>query len=455
MTSPRLLSTDDITALLPLWTRAQAFTSTRTGWVRDVVGRVWQGAPHLPYFFVADFALALTQSPPSRRRPQDDEPAAERRQRRRYEDHIFNAMLTTAEWADASHPCQHLVGEAQLQRVVDTILAICAPLPPDPAGVLGSRHALQRAAPLPASAPTLSDDDDDWAMVRESRNRLTESVSSPLLTSHVLYELRHLQALPRASQRLALRQIRHQQDTLPSPSPALQQQMRLVSALAPEARVDDGGFPAGGFSSIRTGGPLENIVRSELLYRDLRVGDVDAFTHRVLDQQHLTYTREEAMTPSPVRQWRICIHAPHLLRQQMPPFSAQLQVLLFASIAEWVSVWQHLLGRSAVWADVVLLDRDDDDERCAEDISVLQSLFLDDLPYGRVRIGTDLPRADDVHVVSVGHQLPPSLHTSDTCTAVGLTHDGWNVDGQTFTPDVEGAADAHRAILLKTMRSAR
>ena len=149
------------------------------------------------------------------------------------------------------------------------------------------------AAVVSDEAPSV---DAGWvAWARRQREAVCAALRPHLLTPQDLWELTHIDHLPSASTRLALRQLREIADNITPLAPGWGAELlRRSREIATEETTDDD-FPAGGFEALSRRGRFENLVRSEMGYiGEASGGGPDLFDVRYAQGELMYYTRDDS-----------------------------------------------------------------------------------------------------------------------------------------------------------------
>ena len=145
------------------------------------------------------------------------------------------------------------------------------------------------------------------------------------------FELAHFDALDRPHRRLFARRVQ-ELATAAGPIDVARTRVRVESEEAATTVADEGTYPTGGIGEITTKGSIENLVRSELVYRMDDGSGVDLFALRWAEGDLLFYTRDAG---SLHRKRRALVFAldPTKMRIKDPRHATSLAVLAYSLIA--------------------------------------------------------------------------------------------------------------------------
>ena len=162
-----------------------------------------------------------------------------------------------------------------------------------------------------------------------------------LLREEDFFELAHFDALDRPHRRLFARRVQ-ELVTGAGPIDVARTRVRVESEEASTTVADEGSYPTGGIGEITTKGSIENIVRSELVYR-MFDGPVDLFALRWAEGDLLFYTRDAG---SLHRKRRALIFAldPSRMRVKDPRHATSLGVLAYSLIGRTADDLLELFG---------------------------------------------------------------------------------------------------------------
>lgn len=152
-----------------------------------------------------------------------------------------------------------------------------------------------------------------------------------LLREEDFFELAHYDALDRPHRRLFARRVQ-ELATAAGPIDVARTRVRVESEEASTQVQDEGSYPTGGIGEITTKGTIENLVRSELVYRMDDASGVDLFALRWAEGDLLFYTRDAG---SLHRKRRALVFAldPSNMRVKDPRHATSLAVLAYSLIA--------------------------------------------------------------------------------------------------------------------------
>jgi hypothetical protein len=145
-----------------------------------------------------------------------------------------------------------------------------------------------------------------------------------------VFVLENQHALRGAAHRLALSQIAEATEVLESRLPRRARRSRSRAGHTATRIESESQYPIGGYASISTSGPLENLVSSELVYMDSGAA-VNLFDLRWASGELLKYTRDESVHARGQRRFTFAI-APDLERARIkdPEVPWQRLVMLLA-----------------------------------------------------------------------------------------------------------------------------
>lgn len=162
-----------------------------------------------------------------------------------------------------------------------------------------------------------------------------------LLREEDFFELAHFDALDRPHRRLFARRVQ-ELITAAGPIDVARTRVKVESEEASTAVADEGSYPTGGIGEITTKGSLENLVRSELVYR-MHDGPIDLFALRWAEGDLLFYTRDAG---SLHRKRRSLIFAldPSRMRVKDPRHPTSLAVLAYSLVGRTADDLLELFG---------------------------------------------------------------------------------------------------------------
>ncbi|HVO29587.1 MAG TPA: hypothetical protein VMV18_02580 [bacterium] len=170
-----------------------------------------------------------------------------------------------------------------------------------------------------------------------------------LLREEDFFELAHWDALDRPHRRLFARKVQELVSAA-GPIDVLRTGVRVESQEAATLVQDEGTYPTGGIGEITTHGSIENLVRSELVYRD-DAADVDLFALRWAEGDLLFYTRDSGALHRK-RRTLVFALAPHGLRVKDPRHATTRAVLAYSLIARCYEDLFELFGGEGARADL-------------------------------------------------------------------------------------------------------
>ena len=173
-----------------------------------------------------------------------------------------------------------------------------------------------------------------------------------LLQEEDFFELAHFDALDRPHRRLFARRVQ-ELVTAAGPLDVARTRVRVESEEATTQVADEGSYPTGGIGEITTKGSIENLVRSELVYR-LHDGPVDLFALRWAEGDLLFYTRDAG---SLHRKRRALVFAiePSAMRIKDPRHATSLAVLAYSLIARTADDLLELFGGEGARVEICLV----------------------------------------------------------------------------------------------------
>lgn len=171
-----------------------------------------------------------------------------------------------------------------------------------------------------------------------------------LLREEDFFELAHFDALDRPHRRLFARRVQ-ELVTAAGPIDVARTRVRVESEEASTAVADEGSYPTGGIGEITTKGSIENLVRSELVYRMDDSSGVDLFALRWAEGDLLFYTRDAG---SLHRKRRALVFAldPSRMRVKDPRHAASLAVLAYSLIGRTADDLLELFGGEGARVEV-------------------------------------------------------------------------------------------------------
>ena len=171
-----------------------------------------------------------------------------------------------------------------------------------------------------------------------------------LLHEEDFFELAHFDALDRPHRRLFARRVQ-ELVTAAGPIDVARTRVRVESEEASTAVTDEGSYPTGGIGEITTKGSIENLVRSELVYRLDDGSGIDLFALRWAEGDLLFYTRDAG---SLHRKRRALVFAldPSRMRVKDPRHATSLAVLAYSLIGRTADDLLELFGGEGARVEV-------------------------------------------------------------------------------------------------------
>ncbi len=170
-----------------------------------------------------------------------------------------------------------------------------------------------------------------------------------LLREEDFFELTHFEALDRPHRRLFARRV---QELVSGAGPidVARTGVKVESQEAATLVADEGTYPTGGIGEITTHGSIENLVRSELVYRDDTMA-VDLFALRWAEGDLLFYTRDSGALH---RKRRTLVFAldPSRLRMKDPRHPNSRAIVAYSLIARCVDDLMELFGGEGARAEL-------------------------------------------------------------------------------------------------------
>lgn len=171
-----------------------------------------------------------------------------------------------------------------------------------------------------------------------------------LLREEDFFELAHFDALDRPHRRLFARRVQ-ELVTAAGPIDVARTRVRVESEEASTAMADEGSYPSGGIGEITTKGTIENLVRSELVYRMDNGTGVDLFALRWAEGDLLFYTRD-AGSLHRKRRALVFLLDPSKMRVKDPRHAASLAVLAYSLIGRTADDLLELFGGEGARVDI-------------------------------------------------------------------------------------------------------
>lgn len=245
-----------------------------------------------------------------------------------------------------------------------------------------------------------------------------------LLTAADLFEIEQGTAAIRSDQKLALRQVFEvlgQLDLSPT------RQDRLPASrdeFLPTAIAAEGDFPAGGYHSLTTRGPIENLLHAQLAYME-DVAPPDLFDLKFLNNELLYYSRDDNVFTRRHHRlvWRL---HDDLVRARVPRAgqAAQPIICLLALIVACTRRLADHLGRDGLLVEIHSERRSSGRVALSDELELLERLLRDEVATGQVTITVPehskrAPGSSTVTSRAAG--TPDSTDASLTCGVVMVT----------------------------------
>ncbi len=231
------------------------------------------------------------------------------------------------------------------------------------------------------------------SMVRAAKRRAT------LLRPSDAFVVRHLQALRTPSDQLAFEQVADAATALGHWVPRRVRSQRPPAGSTPTTIRDDSVYPVGGYSSLATHGPIENLVSSELVYLEPEA-DLDLFDLRYAASELLKYTRDESVWTRAHRRIDLVLMPSALaLRVKVTDLPYQHAVMTQAAVVIATDRLLDWLSADDLEISVWVVDPNDAHR---DDVARLRLRLADPVTLGVVRIDS-VPTAD----VLSAHALAP------------------------------------------------
>lgn len=170
-----------------------------------------------------------------------------------------------------------------------------------------------------------------------------------LVREEDFFELAHFEALDRPHRRLFARRVQELVSAA-GPIDVSRTRVRVETQEASTMVADEGTYPTGGIGEITTKGSIENLVRSELVYRD-DSAEVDLFALRWAEGDLLFYTRDSGALHRK-RRALVFVIEPGKLRIKDPRHSTSLAVLAYSLVARAADDLLELFGGEGAHVDL-------------------------------------------------------------------------------------------------------
>ena len=223
--------------------------------------------------------------------------------------------------------------------------------------------------------------DEAWiAWARGQRASAVERLGDGrLFSAEDLWELAHIEELPRESTRRALREVHHAVARIGAVDPGSARTLRSKAQEVPVEDKDADSYPAGGFDALSNRGRFENLVRTEVVYvgeGQVETGGIDLFDVRFAEGELLFYTRDDSPLLDQRRELCAVIERPADLRYKHPELPAQTLVLIDALILRLQADSVLVFGPNGSTVTIVWLPESRDDRAAAEEERGLMAITL-------------------------------------------------------------------------------
>lgn len=325
--------------------------------------RAARRAPHeVPACLVLDLGALLARGPGPLELPRRDLGDALQAAVTSYAEHLVARLRSAPALSELLDATAGVDPAAALSTVLGRLTARLArheALPPG--GAAATRRLLERDAVelLEASSSAL-ERDEVRAAVASQLSRLTRAAKrqASLLEASDAFVVRHLHALADPSDQLAFEQVVDAAEALSVHVPRRVRAPRRTRGGEVTEVQEETAYPVGGYASIASYGPIENLVSSELVYLDGDAG-LDLFDLRYVTGELLKYTRDEGQWTRPRRRVELALTAGALeQRVKLPGLPYQLSVLAQACLIVAVDRLVEWLGAHALSIRVLAVDPD-------------------------------------------------------------------------------------------------
>ncbi len=223
--------------------------------------------------------------------------------------------------------------------------------------------------------------DEAWiAWARAQREAALERLDDGrLFSAEDLWELAHIEELPRESTRQALREVHRVVARIGAVNPGSARNLRSKAQEVPVEDKDADSYPAGGFDALSTRGRFENLVRTEVVYVGegmAETGGIDLFDVRFAEGELLFYTRDDSPLLDQRRELNAVIERPADLRYKHPELPAQTLVLIDALILRLQADSVLVFGPNGSTVTLLWLSESRDDRAAAEEERGLMAITL-------------------------------------------------------------------------------
>jgi len=252
--------------------------------------------PLPPLLFMVELGRVLTHAPRPEEPPDAGSPQL-RRALQRYREHVSSRLVDARALPALRDALATLPPRLRPRAIAATCAAVVSRVggglePPRAAAVRrqlqrSSRDILALAAEAlghPHRVSEAADALDTLASNARRAGRLFEDAD--------VFVLEHFHRLPSTASRLAFQHAAEATSAFERRLPRQMRSRRPSQGEQASALEDESTYPTGGFSSISTSGPLENLVPSELAYIEDHE-PVDLFDIRHATSELLKYTRDE------------------------------------------------------------------------------------------------------------------------------------------------------------------
>ncbi len=193
-----------------------------------------------------------------------------------------------------------------------------------------------------------------------------------------LFELAHWEALDHPHLRLIARRVRRLAAEA-GPVDLARTRLRVESPESSTALHDAGSYPTGGLEEVSTGGSIENLVRSELVWRDADP-HVDLFALRWAEGDLLYYVRDSGVLHRKRRALAVVLE-PAPLRLKKAGHVVSASVLAYAFAARVAEDLLDLFGGDGARVTVHLLSPEAD-RADREEHRLMERLLADPIRRG-------------------------------------------------------------------------
>lgn len=259
--------------------------------------------PLPPLLFIVELGRALHGAPTHDEPP--DAPAPLLRAIQRYREHVTSRIVDARLLPSLRDALVAIPEPMRPRAIAATCAAVIARIGQ---GLKAPRAAAVRRQLQRPSSAILDDAADalrDPQSLAETAASLETLATNARRAGQLFHEadvfvLEHFDRLPTSASRLAFHQAAAATSEFERRLPRHVRSRRPSQGEQTTTLEDESTYPTGGFSSITTTGPLENMVPSELAYLEERTA-VDLFDIRYATGELLKYTRDEGRHRRPCR----------------------------------------------------------------------------------------------------------------------------------------------------------